>query len=332
MADVSRPLGKNIEAEIQQATPGLMRRSLITRKVMTQSTLQPTDYASLCQRIAQELGAVSYDYESCVTSLLRAMRQHFAALLQASNPVIQHLDRWSADELSFIIQEYTGFSNAAIHMFLEARIRNHWPALTAEIIRNMDEEMGVLTRNVPHLELMRYGYRVELGIETEDVRYSAQTKEFIEKMNSHFCVSDNAFLAGCLLAFEGTAVDEFRMVEQILRQHQRLRGRVIPADSLTGTYIAGHVTPETPDATFDPEMSHYRGMVEAIGQYINTDNMPRLMRGFFSVCLELNQWWEQVAASAFQRSVRTLLRNAEIEPTDLHRVFQQRGTAEPLLT
>jgi hypothetical protein len=299
---------------------------------MSQSKLQPTDYVSLRQRIAEELGAVNSDYESCVTSLLGAMRQHFAALLQVSNPIIQHLDRWSADELSFIIQEYTAFSNAAIHMFLEARIRNHWPALTAEIIRNMDEEMGVLTRNVPHLELMRAGYRVELGIETEDVRHSEATKEFIERMNSHFCVPDNAFLAGCLLAFEGTAVDEFRIVEQMLRQYQRLRGREIPADSLTGTYIAGHVSPETPDTTYDPEMSHYRGMVEAIGKNIDASNIPRLQRGFFSVCLELNQWWEQVSASAFQRSVRTLLRSAEIKPTDLHQLFHQRGTAERLLT
>lgn len=299
---------------------------------MNQSTLQPTDYASLRQRIAQELSATSSDYESCVTALLEAMQRHFPALLQASNPVIGNLDRWSADELSFIIQEYTAFSNAAIHMFLEARIRNHWPALTTEIIRNMDEEMGVLTRNVPHLELMRAGYRVELGIETEDVHHSAQTKEFIERMNSHFCVPDNAFLAGCLLAFEGTAVDEFRIVEQMLRQYQRLQGREIPADSLTGTYIAGHVTPETADTTYDPEMSHYRGMVDAIGQNINSGNIGTLKRGFFAICLELNRWWEQLAASTYQRSVRTLIRSAEIEPTDLHRVFQQRGTAERLLT
>lgn len=295
--------------------------------MMTQSTLQPTDYTTLHQRIAGELEASNIDYPSCVAALLRAMRQHFPSLLQASNPVIQSLQCWSADDLAYIIQEYSGFSNGAIHMFLEARIRNHWPALTQEIIRNMDEEMGVLTRQIPHLELMRYGYRVELGIETEAVRYSAQTQDFLERMTALFCVPDNAFLAGCLLAFEGTAVDEFRIVEQMLRQYERRRGREIPADSLTGNYIAGHVTPETADRTADPEMDHYRGMVEAIGHYIDTDNMPRLERGFFAVCLELDQWWEQLAKAAFLRPLRAQLRSGEHVPTNLQELFEQRASA-----
>lgn len=296
---------------------------------MTQSILQPTDYANLFQSIRKELSVTPRDYPSCVTVLLGAMRRLFPALLQVSNPVLQHASSLRADDLAFIIQEYSGFSNAAIHMFLEARIRNHWPEVTQEIIRNMDEEMGVLTRNVPHLELMRYGYRSELGIETEELTYSLQTQDFIKRMTSLFCTSDNAFLGGCLLAFEGTAVDEFRIVEQMLRHHQKLRGREITTDSLTGTYIAGHVTPGVPDPAYDPEMDHYRGMMEAIGRYVNTDNMPRVMRGFFAVCLELNQWWEQITTLAFQRSLRAELRNGvELKPTNLQQLFEKRGTAK----
>lgn len=263
-------------------------------------------------------------YHDCVMALLGAMRKYFPALTVESNPVLQQVPRWSVDELALIIQEYSGFSNAAIHMFLEARIRNHWPAVTQEIIRNMDEEMGVLTRNVPHLELMRYGYRGELGIETDDLSYSALTTDMIGRMNALFCTSDNAFLAGCLLAFEGTAVDEFRIVEQMLRHHQKLRGREIAAESLTGTYIAGHVTPGTPDPASDPEMDHYRGMMEAIGGYVDRENMSRIMRGFFSICLELNQWWEQITAYALVSRLRNELKTGT-KASDVPGLFAQRA-------
>lgn len=295
---------------------------------MTHGALQPTDYVTLIRRVIEECQAAPLDYHTSVTALIGSMRQNFPALRQDTNPVVTHFPQWSADDLAFIIQEYSGFSNAAIHMFLEARIRNHWPAVTQEIIRNMDEEMGVLTRNVPHLELMRYGYRAELGIETEELTYSVQTQDFIKRMTGLFCTSDNAFLCGCLLAFEGTAVDEFRIVEKMLRQHQKLLDREITADSLTGTYIAGHVTPGIPDPAFDPEMDHYRGMMEAIGKYIDKSNMERAMRGFFAVCLELNHWWEQIATLTLLRPLRAQLRNGEeLKPTNLHKLYEQRAAA-----
>ena len=298
---------------------------------MTQSKLQPTDYSTLQAHVLHVLQNANLSYESCVAALLAAMRQHFPALIESENPVIRHFGRWSAEDLRFIIQEYSGFSNAAIHMFLEARIRNHWPALTQEIIRNMDEEMGVLTRNIPHLELMRYGYRTELNIETEQIQRTALTRDFIDRMTALFCTPDNAFLAGCLLAFEGTAVDEFRIVERMLRQYESLRGRAIPAESLTGNYIAGHVTPETPERAGDPEMDHYRGMVDAIGRYVTPDNMQRLMRGFFAVCLELNHWWEQVSTAALLNPLRAQLRDGDVAQTNLHQLFEQRA-AEKMLT
>jgi hypothetical protein len=295
---------------------------------MIESKTQPTDYEHLLHEIRAQLAAKHASYNDCVTSLLAVMRRLFPALTVHANPVLREVGRWTADELSLIIQEYSGFSNAAIHMFLEARIRNHWPAVTAEIVRNMDEEMGVLTRNVPHLELMRYGYRGELGIETEELSYSSITTDMIQRMTSLFCTSDNAFLAGCLLAFEGTAVDEFRIVEQMLRSHQKLSGQEITNDSLTGVYIAGHVTPGVVDPATDPEMDHYRGMMDAIGGYVDHENMPRVVRGFFAICLELNQWWEQITAHALVAKLRSELRTGT-KANDIAGLFAERAGMAP---
>lgn len=282
---------------------------------MTTSTLQPTDYISLNMQISTLIDqSLAGDYMMCIGSLLRTMREQFSALTQDRNPVIAHMKSWTRPALRFIIEEYSGFSNAAIHMFLEARIRNHWPTLTDEIIRNMDEEMGILTHGVPHLELMRRGYRADLGIETDGLQYSPMTRDFIDRMNNLFRSQDNLFLGGVLLAFEGTAVDEFRIVERILRHYKATAGGEITPDSLTGEYIAAHVVPGTADPEHDPEMDHYRGMVEAVGANVTDAKLQPLVKGFLSVCLELNCWWEQVAVEAYQREIRDQLRRSVCQP------------------
>jgi hypothetical protein len=285
---------------------------------MTNSVLQTTDYSSLSVQISSLLGRpLPGGYSACVVSLLQTMQQQFPALTQERNPVIANLARWTPSELAFIIQEYSGFSNAAIHMFLEARIRNHWPALTKEIIRNMEEEMGTLTNGIPHLELMRYGYRVELGLETDSLRHTAITEGFIDRMSALFRERDNARLAGVLLAFETTAVDEFHIVQRMLHRYKELIGAEITPDSLTGRYIAGHVVPETPDPADDPEMDHYLGMVKAVEANVADKDLQSLVQGFLSVCLELNCWWELLAFEALHKEIRSQLER-RVESRDLY--------------
>jgi hypothetical protein len=275
------------------------------RRAAAPGALQPTDYIALSDRIEALIGeAGGLDYDACVGALVEGMRTHFVALREDRNPVGAALALWDAENLRFVIQEYAAFSNAAIHMFLEARIRNHWPALTQEIVHNMDEEMGALTRGVPHLELMRHGYLSELGVETREVEPTAATRDFIDRTSRLFRDPDNAFLAGALLAFETTAVDEFRIVDRILRGYHALSGGNIPPESLTGAYIAGHVSAERQDGGVDPEMEHYEGMVRAIGVHMRGRNLSVLARGFYAVCLELNRWWELLAQQAPQQAIR----------------------------
>ncbi|MDQ3816183.1 MAG: DUF3865 domain-containing protein [Acidobacteriota bacterium] len=289
-----------------------------------------TNYAALSGNIDGLIAdATAGGFSACVPSLLHIMAANFPALMRQHNPVVMNLESWTQLSLAFIIQEYSGFSNAAIHMFLEARIRNRWPALTKEIMRNMDEEMGALSQGVPHLELMRHGYRRELGIETDGLRYTAVTEDFINRMNGLFRDSDNTFLAGVLLAFEATAVDEFRIVERILRRYKELIGGEITDDSLTGQYIAGHVMPGTPTPDRDPEMDHYRGMVDAVGGNVDDGNLRPLVQGFFSVCLELNRWWEQIALEAIQKEIRDQLKRNGAAPQEPYPSFAQAGIPTP---
>ena len=272
---------------------------------MTPNPLQSTDYELLSREVDGLIEfAIRDGYEACVDRLLRAVPDYFPGLTLNGNPLMIHFDSWSRDDLAFIIKEYSGFSNAAIHMFLEARIRNHWPALRQEIIRNMDEEMGELTRGIPHLELMRYGYRVELGLETDGFPLSAITSGFINHMNSLFCNRDNTYLAGVLLAFEGNAAEEFRMVDRILRHYKELLGEELRPQSLTWHYIAGHVLPQGSEGLVDPEVDHGQGMVDAIGSSLSGTDLKPIALGFLAVCFELSIWWERLASETWQKRIR----------------------------
>ena len=284
--------------------------------------LQSTDYQLLSREVDGLVESSIRDgYQTCVDRLLAAVPAYFPGLTQTGNPVMAQIDSWSRDDLAFIIKEYSGFSNAAIHMFLEARIRNHWPALKQEIIRNMDEEMGELTRGIPHLELMRYGYRVELGLETDGFPLSAITSGFINRMNSLFCDRDNSYLAGVLLAFEGTAAEEFRSVERILRRYKETLGEQLKPQSLTWHYIAGHVLPQGAEGQTDPEVDHGRGMIEAIGISLTGADLKPLAQGFLAVCLELSIWWERLAAETWQRRIRDNLMQVRREAPELYANF-----------
>lgn len=271
--------------------------------------------------VLQDAAALSY--ADCVGLLTRASGELFPALRVDTNPIVSELRDLSADDLGFLIQEYSGFSNAALHLFLEARVRNRWPALRLEILRNMDEEFGALTRGIPHLELMRYGYRDELGLETDGITHTEPTKSLIRRLNALFCTQNNVFLAGALLAFEATAVHEFRCVDLILRRRAALIGRPLDAGSMTAEYIAGHVSPE--DGDDDPEVGHFNGMIEAIGVDAPANQTKGLARSFLAVCLELSHWWDQISVEVRLRPLRQALSAGRDHPDP----FESAAAAPP---
>jgi hypothetical protein len=283
------------------------------------ATFSLSPYGEIDQSISAMLAADSADYVTCVRALERAVKVQFPALNAKTNPILLSLPGWSAAELAFVICEYSVFTNAAIHMFLDARIRNHWEALGKEIVRNVEEEMGALTRNVPHLELMRFGHRHDLGIETDSHEPSAVTKGFVERMNRAFRSDDNAYLAGCLLAFEATAVEEFRMVDKFLHAYKKRIGGELREGSLTDVYIRGHVTHDDND----PEADHYAGMRNAIGEYVDARNQKRFIRGFYAVATNLNVWWEQLAIEAHHRMLEERFAVRDGERFDPFQVFAE---------
>ncbi|WP_020190434.1 DUF3865 domain-containing protein [Pseudomonas putida] len=244
-------------------------------------------------------------YCELAKDLERLISEQYSSLHVWRNPVVTNLECMGVSDIEFILQEYSGFSNDSIHLFHDSLIRLQWSEVKAEVERNLSEEMGILTNGIPHLELMRVGYKQDLGVETENIAYTQCTEMLLSKMRKIFRTSDNAYLCGALLALEATATDEFKGVEIILRTLKRkIDGGVIPSDSLTGEYILGHVS-ESPDGS-NPEDDHYAGMRDSIGKYINKDNSASFVRGFVATCTALNTWWESIAIQVFSRRLDRL--------------------------
>jgi hypothetical protein len=247
-------------------------------------------------RINKLLSNIPTSYDEAVESLKDLIE--FSPLSVTSNPIIKNLDNiYNKDKGFFktLILEYSAFSNQAIHMLLDARIRNHdWEELKKEIDHNIDEEKGEKTNNIPHLEIMRQGYRKDLNIETDNYNISLITVTFLEKMGRIFRSDDNAYAAGALLAFEGTAIPEFYILDKIVEYHN---DKTPVKNGLTKYYIDGH-------KYF--EIGHEEGLRLSIKPYINSSNMENFIRGYASVVSCMSNWWNQLYFKFEYRQISNL--------------------------
>ena len=234
----------------------------------------------------------SKSYKDRVT-FLREFRDSLTNLSVDSHTIIQALCSDSdtseliSNNLKYVILEYSAFSYTSIHMLLDALIRNHdWESLKNELKENIEEERGSMTRNIPHLEMMRRGYSLELGIDTDSYVPSFVTQNFLNRMTKIFRHNDNAYSAGALLAFEGTAIQEFHIVEKIVNKYCNIKDIKISEDSLTSLYIKGHK---------DFEIGHENHLYDAIAPYINEDNLYNFSVGYLHVCVSMSTWWNQLS-------------------------------------
>ncbi|MGD1842968.1 MAG: DUF3865 domain-containing protein [Thermonemataceae bacterium] len=267
--------------------------------------MEQTNYLpQLTKQVTDFLAQHPKAYAPCVEALKALVANEFKALSLATNPITAQVEQLSNGQLAFIIIEYAGFSQQAIHFLLDAMIRTHdWPKLYEEIQENIEEEKGKETEGIPHLEMMRQGYKIDLGLDTdiEDVVYSAVTYAFLKKMRRIFNHNDNAFLAGALLALEGTAIQEFHILDKMVKTYDERKGNGLvnaPNITLTNLYIDGHK---------DFEIEHEAHLFEAVKPYIQEDNVHKMVRGYLNVAITMNVWWEQLYAESYRKNIYELL-------------------------
>lgn len=203
----------------------------------------------------------------------------------ATNPFAKKLDRATERSIIQFIGQYSQFSAAAIHMLFEARIRTYkWEKLRDELDRNIEEEEGLETGNIPHLEIMREGYLSDFGIDTDHVELKPYTKKMMDSLFELFRNNSNAVNAGALLAFESIAHDEFTILDAITKRHVEITRK--PLHKKTRDYIVGHL---------EFEIGHKEGLRAAIEPYINEHNILEFTRGYAAVLTHMSNWWYNIS-------------------------------------
>jgi len=222
-------------------------------------------------------------------------------------------EQLSAEVLSWTIKEYSALSNAAIHLLTDSMVRVHdWEKLKEEIQENIKEEMGLETRMIPHLEIMRMGYMKELGILTDEVAPSDVTKSFLNHITKVFKHNDNAFQAGALLALEGSAIEEFHVMDEVIKEYAKKSKLDFQENWLTNVYIDGH-------KSF--EIGHEQHLLDAILPYINEENYSKFELGYLLVVKLFSTWWQQLALETEIFQLNRSVSNIKTEEPDLHKSF-----------
>jgi len=202
-----------------------------------------------------------------------------------------NLNTMSTTDILDIIKQYSIFSNEAIHMLVDSAIRNHdWKILKNEILENIREELGSETLEIPHLELMREGYREELLFDPDKVEWWDETTLFINRMKRAFRNDDNFFSAGAIYSFEYLAIQEFHIIEKLFFKYLELTNANLDLNkSLVYYYIRGHK---------EFEIGHSEHLLDSIKPYLSDaseEDLNKFSLGFASVTDYMSRWWDDLS-------------------------------------
>jgi len=213
-------------------------------------------------------------------------------LQRNQNPLIRNLADISADEVKWAIQEYSQFSNEAIHLLLDARVRVHeWKKLAEEIDRNIEEEKGSKTNGVPHLEIARKGYWTGLQFDMNSYEPSEITKDFLTRLKKVVRQKNNSLLAGALLALESVSIPEFYVLDALVNKY-RAENEYNEPNIHLASYIEGH-------KLF--EVGHKEGLLSAIENYIGANQASQFATGYLAACVAISDWWHSLLLGIRER-------------------------------
>ncbi len=242
-----------------------------------------------------------FSIESVLEETKTFVKSNFSELFLDGNSVHACLPSYNKVMLAHLVREYASFSQVAIHFQVDAMIRNHdWPELFTELQKNLNDKKGDDSKGIPHLEIMREGFRRDLGINV-DVRViepSAVTQTFLKSMHRIFNNDDNAYSVGALIAFEVIAKEEFHILNSILKEYRKRIGK----DKNEFSAFENTLTAYYFDEQKNLNISHEQELVDAIRSYIDEKNFTQMIRGYLSVVLTMNKWWNNLYSESIYQS------------------------------
>jgi hypothetical protein len=265
-----------------------------------------TDYADVVRAISEFLECVPSGHVACVSRLRTLVRRHFRNLTAESNCIATGLPELSSPEVAFVLLDYSRWLRETIRLFMDMRWRIEFEGVQEEIDRNLEEELGATTSGVPHLQLMRRGFRSDLQLDTDTHRESPVTRQLLDSVRDIFDQAGQAFLCGALLAFEFVATEEFKVIQLLIQRRTRDIGGTLAPTSPVRAYVSAHIALDS--AQRHPEDRHFEALDTAIGAYVGDKDRAEFGQGFLAVCFALETWWDALASEVLTNRARLQLR------------------------
>lgn len=248
---------------------------------------------------------------------------HCALRLDA-NPVIVAISsgRFDTGQLTWILTQYCCFPLRIVEILgCMASSLYSWPGAHEELLDNISQECGILTKGRPHCIILRDCVKRELGINLTDVRASATTLTFLDSVVTAVCTNreDRAFVLGMSYALESSAVPELTIVAELLNailastgQNVKKLSRHLSMDRKYAMRLMVEKSPK--EYTIEDffaihllaiEVDHKEGIRKAIGRYIDNDLASNRLRvGFQFVLNVMDKWWEDLSTEvSAERSI-----------------------------
>ncbi len=224
---------------------------------------------------------------------------HCAFLDPSTNPVLcGHCD------LKLALAQYAALPLEIAGMLLLAAQRtSDWPAVSAELMLNREEELGSETEGIPHVEILAHGLRRELGMSLSDTARTDETTSFIEALRAFLASKSVAEVAGAVFALEHSAIPELKVLGCIISSAKQQQGIEVHQSAETAAVLQMPLSEFIRMHTEGFEVLHRDRLWTATSQYLIDDKTQlAFCSGFDFVLSAMELWWNSIAAFAEQKT------------------------------
>jgi len=210
------------------------------------------------------------------------------------NPVALAISELSADQLQYVLSQYTIFPRNIVSFLTSVRdiSRNAgFSEVANELTRNIGEELGTETNGVSHYDMLIRGlaegvYPADPTLETylRTLKPSEATRAFIDRTRKITEDQRAAYAIGGAYALESSAVPELVIVQNLVNElFTRVTGQPMQG-GLLKEFFRRHLE------TWEP--GHEQGLRETTAKYITSTEDHKLLEvGFRDIIITMDTWW-----------------------------------------
>jgi len=230
------------------------------------------------------------NFNTLVSDLNKSMLADYCCVSAERNPISQHIETYSQEDLIYVITQYSFFSKRIVSFFIPAfYLFNYykWNSISEELIQNISEELSLEQKpenqpTLPHYVLLVDGFRNSFNIDLLSANKSIETEYFLNSIANLMEHIEPSYVAGCVYALESSAVPELNIVYEFIEKIYKKADRSI--DKNIKLFFESHIN--------SIEIEHENRLREQCAKYIKTKHeFENFSNGFKDILQTMDIWW-----------------------------------------